>query len=73
MQLGVLTGALSIAPQMAVMRTFNSGWSSNFGGVEYSYYRKIPTFLAAATVTAPLGVMLDMASRAYYSDKTFPK
>ena len=73
MQLGALTGALSIAPQLAVMRTFNSGWSANFGGVEYSYYRKIPTFLAAAAVTAPLGVMMDMVSRAYYSDKTFPK
>ena len=73
MQLGILTGALSIGPQLAVMRTFNSGWSANFGGVEWSFYRKIPTFLAAAAVTAPLGTMMDMASRAYYSDKTFPK
>ena len=73
MQLGALTGALAIAPQVAVFRAFNSGWSANFGGVEYSYYRKVPTFGAAACVTAPLGVMMDMVSRAYYADKTFPK
>lgn len=33
MQLGALTGALAIGPQMAIMRMFNSGWSANFGGV----------------------------------------
>jgi hypothetical protein len=32
MQLGVATGALSIASQVAVFRHFNSGWSANFGG-----------------------------------------
>lgn len=73
MQLGALTGALAIAPQVAVFRAFNSGWSANFGGVEYSYYRKVPTFGAAACLTAPLGVMMDMLSRAYYADKSFPK
>jgi len=73
MQLGALTGLFSIAPQLALLRQFNSGWSSNFGGVEYSYYRKIPTFGAAAVLTAPLGAMMDMVQRAYYSDKTFPK
>jgi solute carrier family 25 (mitochondrial oxoglutarate transporter), member 11 len=73
MQLGVITGAVSIAPQVAVLRQFNSGWSCNFGGFEYSYYRKIPTFAAAAAVTAPLGIAVDMAKRAYYADKTFPK
>lgn len=39
-------------------RTFNSGWSNNFGGVEWSYYRKFPTFLAAAIVASPVGVAL---------------
>ena len=73
MQLGALTGAVSIGPQLAALRTFNSGWSANYGGVEYSYYRKFPTIFAAAAVTAPLGVLMDMASRAYYADKTFPK
>ncbi len=73
MQLGATTGALSIASQVALLRQFNSGWSSNFGGFEYSYYRKVPTFLAAAICSSPFGVAIDMASRAYYSDKTFPK
>lgn len=73
MQLGALTGLFSIGPQLAALRQFNSGWSANFGGVEYSYYRKLPTIFAAAAITAPFGVMMDMASRAYYSDKTFPK
>jgi hypothetical protein len=73
MQLGAATGALSIGSQVAALRQFNSGWSSNFGGVEFSYYRKFPTFLASALVSSPFGVMVDMASRAYYADKTFPK
>ena len=73
MQLGVISGALAIGPQVALMRQFNSGWSCNYGGVEYSYYRKLPTFAAAAALSAPLAVAVDMASRAYYSDKTFPK
>lgn len=73
MQLGALTGIFSIGPQLALMRLFNSGWSANFGGVEYSFYRKMPTFFAAAVLSAPMGIMLDMATRAYYSDKTFPK
>lgn len=33
----------------------------------------MPTFAAAAALSAPLAVAVDMASRAYYSDKTFPK
>ena len=73
MQLGFLQGALAIAPQVAVLRQFNSGWSNNFGGVEWSFYRKLPTFLAACVVASPFAVAMDMASRAYYSDKTFPK
>ncbi len=32
MQLGVLTGALNIAPNIALLRQFNSGWSCNNGG-----------------------------------------
>jgi hypothetical protein len=73
MQLGVATGALSIASQVAVLRQFNSGWSANFGGFEYSWYRKVATILSAAVVSSPTGVLVDMVSRAYYADKTFPK
>jgi hypothetical protein len=73
MQLGAATGALSIASQVAVFRQFNSGWSANHGGFEYSYYRKLVTIFATALVTSPAGVLVDMTSRAYYSDKTFPK
>ncbi len=73
MQIGVATGALSIAPQIALTRQFNSGWSCNFGGFEYSYYRKLPTFFAAMAVSSPFGVAVDMATRAYYADKTFPR
>lgn len=73
MQLGVATGALSIAAQVAALRQLNSGWSANFGGFEYSYYRKLATIFAAAVVSSPTGVLLDMTTRAYYSDKTFPK
>lgn len=73
MQIGTTTAALSVAPQIALLRQFNSGWSCNFGGFEYSYYRKLPTFFAAFALSAPLSVAIDMASRAYYSDKTFPK
>jgi hypothetical protein len=73
MQLGVATGALSIASQLTAFRHFNSGWSANFGGFEYSYYRKLATIFITALVSSPTGVLLDMTSRAYYSDKTFPK
>lgn len=73
MQLGLTTGALHISSQVALTRQFNSGWSCNFGGFEYSFYRKLPTFLAAFVASSPIGVAIDMASRAYYSDKTFPK
>jgi hypothetical protein len=55
------------------MRQFNSGWQSNFGGFDWSFYRKIPTFFGAFLIASPFGVALDMAQRAYYSDKTFPK
>jgi len=30
---GLFTGAVSIAPTLAVFRTLNSGWSANSGGV----------------------------------------
>jgi len=29
--------------------------------------------MAAALISSPFGIAVDMASRAYYSDKTFPK
>ena len=50
----------------------NSGWSANFGGFEYSYYRKIPTFLFAMIASSPFGVVYDMTDRAFRADKTFP-
>lgn len=62
-----------IAPQIALFRQFNSGWSSNFGGFEISYYRKLPTILAAFVFSSPLGVAVDMVQRAYIADKSFPK
>jgi hypothetical protein len=58
---------------MALFRTFNSGWCSNFGGFEYNFYRKVPTFFAPFILASPLGVAVDMVSRAYYADRTFPK
>jgi len=73
MQLGAATGAISIASQLTAFRHFNSGWSANFGGFEYSFYRKLFTIFLAAAVSSPTGVLLDMTSRAYYADKTFPK
>ena len=59
--------------KLAVFRQFNSGWQINFGGFEYSYYRKFITIGAAAIVTSPFGVAGDMAQRAFNADKTFPK
>lgn len=73
LQQGIATGVLSIAPQIAVLRQFNSGWSCNNGGFEYSYYRKLATIFAAMVVTSPVGIALDMTNRAYYADKSFPK
>ena len=73
MQKGVMTGATSIAAQVALTRQFNSGWSANAAGFEYSYYRKIPTFFAAAAVSAPFGIIMDMTQRALDADRTFPK
>lgn len=73
MQFGVAQAALLIGPQIGLFRTFNSGWSSNFGGFEWSYYRRIPTTLAAFVLASPLGVGIDMVNRAYYADKSFPK
>lgn len=58
--------------KLAVLRQFNSGWQNNFGGFEYNYYRKIPTFFATFLVTSPFGVLGDMALRAYKADGTFP-
>lgn len=58
--------------KLAVFRQFNSGWQSNFGGFDYNLYRKIPTTFAAALVSAPFGVIGDMALRAYRADRTFP-
>ena len=59
--------------KLAVMRQFNSGWQANFGGFEYSFYRKIPTFFGAFLVASPFAVIGEMAQRAYVADSTFPK
>lgn len=70
----ILAGAfLDIGAKIALLRQANSGWSSNFGGFEYNYYRKIHTFLLPMVATSPLGVIYEMTERAFMADKTFPK
>lgn len=71
-QLTLYGAFFDIGLKLAVLRQFNSGWQSNFGGFEYSFYRKIPTFYAAFVVTSPFGVIGDMVQRAYVADRTFP-
>ena len=71
-QLALYGAVFDMGLKLAVFRQFNSGWQSNFGGVEYSYYRKIPTIFASFLVTSPFAVAGDMALRAYRADKTFP-
>jgi hypothetical protein len=73
LQLGATVGVVAIAPQIAMMRQFNSGWSNNFGGFEYNYYRKFPSIIGAAILSSPFGIAVDMAARAYYADQTFPR
>ena len=58
--------------KIAAFRQFNSGWQINFGGFEYSFYRKMPTTFAAFLVTSPFAVAGEMALRAYRADRTFP-
>lgn len=72
-QLAIYGAFFDIGLKIAVFRQFNSGWQSNFGGFEYSYYRKIVTIFGAMLVTSPFGVAGDMALRAYNADRTFPK
>lgn len=72
-QLALFGAFFDIGLKLAVFRQFNSGWQINFGGFEYSYYRKIVTILGAMVVTSPFAVAGDMALRAYNADKTFPK
>lgn len=71
-QLALYGSVFDMGLKLAVFRQFNSGWQSNFGGVEYSYYRKIPTIFASFLVTSPFAVAGEMALRAYRADKTFP-
>lgn len=69
-----LYGAVfDIGLKVAAFRQFNSGWQINFGGFEYSYYRKMPTILGAFLVTSPFAVAGEMVRRALEADKTFPK
>jgi len=55
------------------LRQNNSGWSANFGGFEYNFYRKVPTFFLSMVASSPFGVIHDMTDRAFQADKTFPK
>ena len=72
-QQGAAVGALSIAPQIALYRLFNAGFGTVWGAVDYPAYRKFPTTFLAMALASPLSVMTDMVSRAYYSDRTFPR
>ena len=72
-QLALFGAFFDIGLKLAAFRQFNSGWQSNFGGFEYSYYRKIPTIFGAFLVTSPFAVAGDMVLRAYHADRTFPR
>jgi len=39
-----------------MFRQLNSGWSINFGGFEYSFYRKIPSFILSFALASPFAV-----------------
>ena len=66
-------GLIDMSSKIALFRYMNSGWSCNFGGFEYNFYRKIPTMLLPFIITSPLSVVYEMVNRAVVSDKTFPK
>ena len=51
----------------------NNGWQKPNGAFEWQFMRKIPGSILAAIITAPIGVPFEMALKAYYADKTFPK
>jgi solute carrier family 25 oxoglutarate transporter 11 len=72
-QLALFGAFFDIGLKLAAFRQFNSGWQSNFGGFEYSYYRKIPTIFGSFLVTSPFAVAGDMVLRAYHADRTFPR
>ena len=72
-QQGAAIGALSIAPQVALYRAFNGGFGTVWGAVDYPAYRKFPTTLLAMGLASPLSVMMEMVTRAFYSDRTFPR
>ena len=72
-QIAAYGAFFDIGLKLAAFRQFNSGWQINFGGFEYSYYRKLITIFAAMLVTSPFGVAGDMALRAFNADKTYPK
>lgn len=56
-QIALYGAFFDIGLKCAVFRQFNSGWQTNFGGFEISYYRKMPTILGAFIVTSPFAVV----------------
>jgi len=73
LQYAVMQGSLDTAVKVALYRQFNNGWQNNFGGFDYGFHRKIPTTAAAALLSAPLSIAVEMAKNAYYADRTYPK
>lgn len=71
-QLALFGAFFDMGLKIACFRQFNSGWQYNFGGFEYSYYRRMPTVLTAFLVSSPFAVAGEMALRAYRADRTFP-
>lgn len=71
-QLALFGAFFDMGLKLALFRQFNSGWQSNFGGFDYSIYRKFPTFFACFLVSSPFAVLGDMTRRAYLADRTFP-
>ena len=72
-QIALYGAFFDMGMKLALFRQFNSGWQINFGGFEYSFYRKIPTMFASFLVASPFAVAGEMAHRAFVADSTFPK
>lgn len=71
-QLALFGAFFDMGLKLACFRQFNSGWQSNFGGFDYSVYRKFPTYFLCFLVSSPFAVAGDMARRAYLADRSFP-
>ena len=55
-QLAIYGAFVDIGLKIASFRQFNSGWQANFGGFEYSFYRKVPSILFSFVVASPFAV-----------------